>query len=195
MYYCIHLNEELWSWKRTRIGSTGTRDMSKISNIHCLLIVHNIYCPLILHNIYCPLIVHNIYCPLIVQNTYCHLILKNIYCTLIVYFIYCPLNLQNIYCPLIVYNINCSLIVHNINLSFPIYNSRMLSSSSLCSQGLRPRAPFQSLQWPTWFPLSCWLVFHSSVRESESVHSVNILYPLVFSIVDFSRTDCVSVFP
>jgi hypothetical protein len=42
----------------------------------------------------------------------------------------------------------------------------------------------KSLQWATWVPLSCWLVFHNSAWELTSVHSANMFYPFVFVIVD-----------
>jgi hypothetical protein len=42
-----------------------------------------------------------------------------------------------------------------------------------------------SLQWASCVPLCCWLVFHNSVWEWRSVHSVNMLYTFMFVIVDF----------
>jgi hypothetical protein len=43
----------------------------------------------------------------------------------------------------------------------------------------------KSHQWVAWGPLLSWLVFHNSIWESGSVHSVNMLYLFVFVIVDF----------
>jgi hypothetical protein len=64
-------------------------------------------------------------------------------------------------------------------------------SSTLCCQGLKPRGPFWSQYnnlevslMVSWVPPSCWLVYHNSIWESSSVHSVNV-YPFMFVIVDF----------
>jgi hypothetical protein len=71
-----------------------------------------------------------------------------------------------------------------------------------CCQGLRPHGPFRSQhnspkssQWAAWAPLSCWLVFRNSILQSRCVRSSNVLYPLVFVIVDFFRNElCLSSF-
>jgi hypothetical protein len=43
----------------------------------------------------------------------------------------------------------------------------------------------KSLQLAAWLPLFCWLLFHNSIWESRSVHSVNMFYPFMFVSVDF----------